>query len=168
MSNTLNIHFSILYSFEGRKKRVGSKEKLEQDKLQHKIKREMKGAIREIRKDNAFLSRQKIKEQIERQVQITSTILSNFYLHVLFITIFRDTERKRKVKELLGSLAMQEGEVNKMKKTKKKWVYYHLIVDTMYSQRIQNVFDSWNISFKNQFPSFKQSLFEQIFVEKHW
>lgn len=80
----------------------------------------MKGAIREIRKDNAFLSRQKIKEQIERQVQITSTILSNFYLHVLFITIFRDTERKRKVKELLGSLAMQEGEVNKMKKTKKK------------------------------------------------
>lgn len=55
-------------SFEGRKKRVGSKEKLERDKLQHKLKREMKGAIREIRKDNAFLGRQKIKEQIERYV----------------------------------------------------------------------------------------------------
>jgi nucleolar protein 14 len=64
------ILFLFFYSFEGRKKRVGSKEKLEHDKLQHKIKREMKGAIREIRKDNAFLGRQKIKEQIERYFNI--------------------------------------------------------------------------------------------------
>jgi len=83
--------------FEGRKKRVGSKEKLEKDKLQHKLKREMKGAIREIRKDNAFLGRQKIKEQIEK-----------------------DNERKRKVKDLMSSLSIQEGEIKKMKKPKKK------------------------------------------------
>jgi len=55
----------------------------------------MKGAIREIRKDNAFLGRQKIKEQIER-----------------------DGERKRKAKEILSSLAIQEGEFKKMKKAK--------------------------------------------------
>jgi len=81
--------------FDGQKKRVGSKEKQERDKLQHKLKREMKGAIREIRKDNAFLGRQKIKEQIER-----------------------DGERKRKAKEILSSLAIQEGEFKKMKKAK--------------------------------------------------
>lgn len=45
---------------------MGSKEKLERDKLQHKIKREMKGAIREIRKDNSFIAREKLKEQIEK------------------------------------------------------------------------------------------------------
>lgn len=83
--------------FEGRKKRVGSKEKLEREKLQHKIKREMKGAIREIRKDNAFIAREKLKEQIEK-----------------------DDQRKRKVKELLGSLANQEGDIRKLKKPKKK------------------------------------------------
>ena len=55
-------------SFEGKKKRVGSKEKQERDKLQHKLKREMKGAIREIRKDNSFLARQQLKEQIDKWV----------------------------------------------------------------------------------------------------
>lgn len=63
------------YSFEGRKKRVGSKEKLEREKLQHKIKREMKGAIREIRKDNAFIAREKLKEQIEKYVTMKLFIL---------------------------------------------------------------------------------------------
>ena len=66
LNNLRVTHFSYYHSFEGRKKRVGSKEKLEREKLQHKLKREMKGAIREIRKDNAFIGRIKIKEQIER------------------------------------------------------------------------------------------------------
>lgn len=56
----------LFFSFDGGKKRVGSKEKQERDKLQHKLKREMKGAIREIRKDNAFIGRQKIQEQIAK------------------------------------------------------------------------------------------------------
>jgi len=92
---------------------------LERDKLQHKIKREMKGAIREIRKDNAFLGRQKIKEQIERYFYAETIFLFSFCLTRFILYFYRDTERKRKVKELLGSLATQEGEVRKMKKSKK-------------------------------------------------
>ena len=105
------------HSFEGRKKRVGSKEKLEREKLQHKLKREMKGAIREIRKDNAFLGRQKIKEQIERYINlIQMTNLTKLMINnACFI---RDNERKRKAKEILSSLAIQEGEFKKMKKAK--------------------------------------------------
>lgn len=41
---------------------------------------------------------------------------SNF-LHILFC---RDAERKRKVKELFGSLATQEGEWKALKKRKRK------------------------------------------------
>ena len=76
----LFLYLNSFWSFEGRKKRVGSKEKLEREKLQHKIKREMKGAIREIRKDNAFIAREKLKEQIEKYVEI------NFLLYNLFIS----------------------------------------------------------------------------------
>ena len=113
-----NFHFIWFRSFEGRKKRVGSKEKQEQDKLQHKIKREMKGAIREIRKDNAFIAREKLKEQIDRYEQDLYLFLQKLLKKV--IDFCRDNQRKRKVKELLGSLANQEGEVRKLKKTKKK------------------------------------------------
>ena len=75
----LFLYLNSFWSFEGRKKRVGSKEKLEREKLQHKIKREMKGAIREIRKDNAFIAREKLKEQIEKYVEI------NFLLYNLLL-----------------------------------------------------------------------------------
>lgn len=109
--------FVYFCSFEGRKKRVGSKEKLERDKLQHKIKREMKGAIREIRKDNAFIAREKLKEQIDKY-EFQSYICLKLILLDSFLC--RDNQRKRKVKDLLSSLANQEGEVRKLKKTKKK------------------------------------------------
>lgn len=38
---------------------------------------------------------------------------------LLQIVCFRDTDRKRKVKELLGSLANQEGEWKALKRRKK-------------------------------------------------
>jgi len=54
-------------SFDGRKKRTGgSKESLEKQRLLHKYKREMKGTIREIRKDNQFIARQKLDNQIQK------------------------------------------------------------------------------------------------------
>lgn len=49
-----------------KKHKVQSKEKAERDKLLHKLKREKKGALREIRRDQAFLGRLKIKERIKR------------------------------------------------------------------------------------------------------
>ncbi|XP_027226353.2 nucleolar protein 14 [Penaeus vannamei] len=81
---------------EGAKKRHGSKEKLEHQKLLHNLKRERKAVKREIEKDTAYLARQKLKEQLES-----------------------DAERKRKVGQIMGGLQMQESEHKKMKLKKK-------------------------------------------------
>ena len=43
-----------------------SAEKREKDRLVHKQRREMKGAVREIRKDARFITRQRQKEQEEK------------------------------------------------------------------------------------------------------
>lgn len=79
------------------KKRGNTKEEKEHERLKHKYKREFKGALREIRKDTRFLAREKLGD-----------IMS------------RDAERKRKVKELFGSLANQEGEWKALKRKKRK------------------------------------------------
>lgn len=70
-----------------------SKEKAEHEKLVHKVKREMKGAIREVRRDAAFIAKVQIQEQIKS-----------------------DVERKRKVKEIYGDGAAQQGELNQLKR----------------------------------------------------
>ncbi|XP_009562940.2 nucleolar protein 14 [Cuculus canorus] len=79
------------------RKQAGSKKEQERKQLIQRHKRELKGAIREIRKDNQFLARTQLSEIMER-----------------------DSARKRKVKELLGSLATQEGEWKAMKRKKGK------------------------------------------------
>lgn len=83
--------------FEGRKIRKGSKTKLEKDKLKYQYKRELKGAIKEIRSDNYFLANQRLNEELEK-----------------------DAERKRKVKELYRELAMQECDFKALTKKNKK------------------------------------------------
>ncbi|OWF55050.1 Nucleolar protein 14 [Mizuhopecten yessoensis] len=77
------------------KNRSSSKELNEKQKLLHKYKKEMKGAMREIRKDNQFLARKQLKDQMER-----------------------DEERQGKVRRIHQMLATQEGEFNAMKKAK--------------------------------------------------
>ncbi|KAM3599746.1 uncharacterized protein V6R79_010723 [Siganus canaliculatus] len=79
------------------KKRGCSREEREKERLKHKFKKEFKGALREIRKDSRFLAREKLSE-----------------------VMTRDAERKRKVKELFGSLASQEGEWKALKRRKNK------------------------------------------------
>uniref|UniRef100_A0A8C9A9Y7 NOP14 nucleolar protein n=1 Tax=Prolemur simus TaxID=1328070 RepID=A0A8C9A9Y7_PROSS len=79
------------------KKQGSSKEEQERKKLIHKHKREFKGAVREIRKDNQFLARMQLSEIMER-----------------------DAERKRKVRQLFNSLATQEGEWKALKRKKFK------------------------------------------------
>ncbi|KAL6470624.1 hypothetical protein MHYP_G00217430 [Metynnis hypsauchen] len=79
------------------KKRGNTKEERERERLKHKYKKEFKGALRELRKDTRFLAQAKL-----------SDIMS------------RDAERKRKVKELYGSLATQEGEWKALRKKKRK------------------------------------------------
>nr|XP_057910411.1 nucleolar protein 14 [Doryrhamphus excisus] len=77
------------------KKRGFTKEQREAERVHHKYKKEFKGALREIRKDSRFLAGEKLNEVMSR-----------------------DAERKRKVKELFGSLATQEGEWKAMKRRK--------------------------------------------------
>lgn len=70
-----------------------SKEKAEREKLLHKYKKEMKGAISEIRKDRLFISKLHIKQQIKN-----------------------DEDRKRKMKEIFHEAAMQQNELKKLKR----------------------------------------------------
>ncbi|XP_034059285.1 nucleolar protein 14 [Gymnodraco acuticeps] len=79
------------------KKRGSNREERERERLKHKYKKEFKGALREIRKDTRFLAREKLNEVMER-----------------------DSERKKKVRELFGSLATQEGEWKALKRRKNK------------------------------------------------
>ncbi|XP_036848148.2 nucleolar protein 14 [Manis javanica] len=79
------------------RKQGSSREEQERKRLIHKHKREFKGAVREIRKDNQFLARMQLSELMER-----------------------DAERKRKVKQLFNSLATQEGEWKALKRKKFK------------------------------------------------
>lgn len=84
-------------SLEFGRKQGSSKEEQERKRLIHKHKREFKGAVREIRRDNQFLARMQLSETLER-----------------------DAERKRKVKQLFNSLATQEGEWKALKRKKFK------------------------------------------------
>ncbi|KOX78543.1 Nucleolar protein 14 [Melipona quadrifasciata] len=81
--------------YDSKKHKPMSKEKAEREKLLHKYKKEMKGAMREIRRDRAFLAKLQIKQQIKN-----------------------DEERKRKVKEIFGEAAMQQSELKKLKRKK--------------------------------------------------
>ncbi|XP_043273708.1 nucleolar protein 14 homolog [Venturia canescens] len=83
--------------YDGKKHRPMSREKADREKLLHKIKKETKSAIREVRRDRAFLAKVQIKQQIKS-----------------------DTERKRKVKEILSEASVQQGEFNEMKRKKGK------------------------------------------------
>nr|CAD7454804.1 unnamed protein product [Timema tahoe] len=83
--------------FDGMKKRPMGRTKQERAKLLHKYKREMKGAMREIRRDKSFLAKLKLKE-----------------------TLTSDLERQQKVREIYGSAANQQAEFHKLNKHKKK------------------------------------------------
>lgn len=48
------------------KKRGSTREEREKERLQHKYKKEFKGALREIRKDSRFLAREKLNEVMNR------------------------------------------------------------------------------------------------------
>ncbi|XP_055905814.1 nucleolar protein 14 homolog [Eupeodes corollae] len=74
-----------------------SKAKEEKVKLIHKIRRETKGAVREIRRDTEFLQTIRINQQIQS-----------------------DRERKEKVKRIYMEASVQQGELNELSRQKKK------------------------------------------------
>ncbi|XP_019626032.1 PREDICTED: nucleolar protein 14-like [Branchiostoma belcheri] len=79
------------------RKMKGSRKQKEKERLQKMHKRELKGAVREIRKDAQFLARQQLQDQMDK-----------------------DAERKRKVKEIMHHLSSQEGECKQIAKKKIK------------------------------------------------
>ncbi|XP_063629692.1 nucleolar protein 14 homolog [Cydia splendana] len=81
--------------FTGSKSSKLSRETAERQRLQHKIKREMKGALREIRRDKAYVGSVKIRNKIQS-----------------------DNMRKEKVKQIYKDASIQQGELNKMKREK--------------------------------------------------
>uniref|UniRef100_T1IJG7 Nucleolar protein 14 n=1 Tax=Strigamia maritima TaxID=126957 RepID=T1IJG7_STRMM len=78
------------------KKKISTKSG-ESERLKHIVKRETKGALRELRRDNQFLAQHQLQEQIDR-----------------------DADRKRKVKELYSVLSNQEGDYKSLMKKKRK------------------------------------------------
>ena len=89
---------SSLFSFDPFvKKRNLSKDKQELAKLNHKLKREKKGAKKDLRADAAFLARLKAKEKRDK-----------------------DADRMSKTKAILGGLGGQEGEFRQIQRQKKK------------------------------------------------
>lgn len=95
MKQLLEPKFSM--KFDGRKHFSGGEKKVELKKLNYQYKKEMKGAMREVRRDNQFLAHHILKERIER-----------------------DVERKEKVKRIYRELANQEGEYKALKRKKEK------------------------------------------------
>ncbi|XP_034484837.1 nucleolar protein 14 homolog [Drosophila innubila] len=91
----LEPRFEVVYDDKRRPKL--SKQKEERVKLLHKIKREKKGAIREIRRDTAFVQDLKLKQQLQS-----------------------DKERNEKVKRIYQEASMQQGELNELARAKKR------------------------------------------------
>ncbi|UJR15870.1 hypothetical protein I4U23_002796 [Adineta vaga] len=81
--------------YEGKKNTRLPKEYTERLRMRKKYKREVKSTTRELIRDNDFIAREELRQQMEK-----------------------DTQRKRKVKDILSELSMQEGEYRKLQKTK--------------------------------------------------
>lgn len=79
-----------------RSHKPGNKDKLVREGMQRKIKSETRGAIREIRRDNAFLANIQMKKQ-----QVA------------------DAERREKVRRIFSEASVQQGELNAMDRKKK-------------------------------------------------
>ncbi|XP_022130085.2 nucleolar protein 14 homolog [Pieris rapae] len=81
--------------FTGSKLSKLSREASERKRLQGKYKKEMKGALREIRRDKAYIASVKIRQKIQS-----------------------DNVRKEKVKQIYKDASIQQGELNKLKRGK--------------------------------------------------
>ena len=57
--------FVCFCSFDGTRRRKIPRQKQEQARLAHKVKKEFKSAAREIKKDSEFLGRQQLREQMQ-------------------------------------------------------------------------------------------------------
>ncbi|XP_053619397.1 nucleolar protein 14 homolog [Plodia interpunctella] len=82
--------------FTGSKSSKMSREAADRARLETKYKKAMKGALREIRRDKAYIASVKIRQKIQS-----------------------DNVRKEKVKQIYKDASIQQGELNKLKKINK-------------------------------------------------
>lgn len=77
------------FSFDGNRKRKQKRKGLSQEesRLSHKVKKEMKSAVREILKDNAFLAKQQLKEQASKYVFYHDIMVISFLVTQSAFTI---------------------------------------------------------------------------------
>lgn len=105
---------------DGQSFRTTSQAKQERDKLLHEYKREMKGALREIRKDRSFIARVKVSEQAQKSVFLFFFLVKLHSSHrpnvLIFEFIFRDAERKSKVKQIMNWGQNQQSELKRMER----------------------------------------------------
>lgn len=83
---------SIEKVYDAKKHKVQSKEKAERDKLIYKLKKEKKGAMREIRRDKAYLGRVKLDRKLQRYDLIIITIVDECIsiISCLFIAMLNE------------------------------------------------------------------------------
>ena len=91
-----DVNFVFLFSFDPfTKKRTGPKDKLEMGKLLHKMKRERKGAKKDIRADAAFIANHKAKERRERYDKQCALTVDSSLIDVSFPGTRRGCARPR-------------------------------------------------------------------------
>ena len=61
----------VFCSFDGRKKKNVSRVRQERARLAHKVKKETKSAVRELKQDNAFLARTQQKHEMQLYVHFS-------------------------------------------------------------------------------------------------
>lgn len=79
--------FERIYD-DKRNRRPGQREKAIHDGMVRKIKKETKGAVREIRRDNAFLAKMQLKRQMQRYYLLLDEIATREYSLSIFFTHF--------------------------------------------------------------------------------
>lgn len=110
------------FSFEVGRKKLNDKDANEKQKLKSQYKREMKAAMREVRKDRAFIADQVIKERVKRYDSacvIWLYVTWHFSLQCMSIYC-SDAERQKKTNKILADLQGQQHELNMFHKMNKK------------------------------------------------
>lgn len=89
--------------------------------LQRKIKKETKGAVREIRRDTAFLAKVQHKRRMHGYVSTLIKSSLDILLNIFYFLFPQnsDAERKEKVRRIFSEASIQQGELNALDRKKK-------------------------------------------------
>lgn len=101
----------VVQVYDGGRKHHSSEAKAQREKMLYKIRRETKGAMREIRKDNEFLSKLQLKKRIQRYVASFIYFETDFINHFIYLSPFA-VMLKEKLKSIGYSPKHRPSRVN--------------------------------------------------------